>query len=249
MSLSPRRSPDAFPGDGVLGVLPKGAILAAVASEGGGGSSGATPTEDATQKDLQEDLQKELQDLDLVNLVLEGDATAFRGLVERYQGRVYALVYGMVRNREDARDLVQDAFVKAYRNLKGFRKEASFHTWLYRIAMNVTIDHIRKHSRVRTSEYDDRLDSGEDQGQWTTDHLKRHPGRDLERQRLYDRIMAAMQKLSPEQRQVVLLREIEGLSYKEIAATMEIPEGTVMSRLFYARKKLQAMLEAEDIHP
>ncbi len=221
---------------------PGGLLAAAVASEGGIDGGGSQPSQPAEEPDA----SKDLGDLDLVELVRDGDVTAFRGLVERYQGRVYALVYGMVRNREDARDLVQEAFVKAYRNLKGFRREASFHTWLYRIAMNVTIDHLRKVRRVQITEFDDRLDSGEAANDtWTADHLHRHPGRDLERQRLYQRIMQAMQKLTPQQRQVVLLREIEGLSYKEISDTMEIPEGTVMSRLFYARKKLQSLLKDE----
>ncbi|MBN1334451.1 MAG: sigma-70 family RNA polymerase sigma factor [Deltaproteobacteria bacterium] len=185
-----------------------------------------------------------LDDVDLVDRVRAGDATAYRGLVERYQNRVYGLVYGMVRDREEARDLTQEAFVKAYRNLSGFRQDASFHTWLFRIAMNVAIDHIRKHRRIRTSEYDDALDH-DDEGldTWEADHLRRSPARDHERQHLYDRIMAALQHLSPEHRQAILLREIEGLSYKEIADAMDIPEGTVMSRLFYARKRLQELLE------
>ncbi len=188
--------------------------------------------------------ERVLDDSDLVDRVRAGDTTAYRGLVERYQNRVYGLVYGMVRDREEARDLTQEAFVKAYRNLSGFRQDASFHTWLFRISMNVAIDHIRKHQRVHTAEYDDTLDHDE-QGldAWDADHLRRSPARDHERQRLYDRIMAALQHLSPEHRQAVLLREIEGLSYKEIAEAMDIPEGTVMSRLFYARKRLQELLE------
>ncbi len=190
---------------------------------------------------------RELSDSDLVDLVQGGDATAFRGLVERFQGRIYAHIYGMIRNREEARDLTQEAFVKAYRNIGGFRREASFTTWLYRIASNVTIDHIRKHRRVRMSEFDERI-GHQDQGDevWDPDHLRRSPGKDLERAQLYQRIMDAMQKLSDDQRQVVLLREIEGFSYREIAETMGIPEGTVMSRLFYARKKLQALLQETD---
>lgn len=188
---------------------------------------------------------RDLTDQDLVQMVLDGDATAFRGLVERYQGRVYALIFGMTRNREDARDIVQEAFVKAYRNLKTYRREASFHTWLYRIAMNLAIDHLRRSTRHPTHEYEDQVEADEPEGDYKADHLQRHPGRDLERQRLYSKIMAAMQQLPPDQREVVLLREIEGLSYKEIAEMMEIPEGTVMSRLFYARKKLQEILKDE----
>lgn len=209
-------------------------LCAMVASGGGGGGGGSRAPGGE---------QGELTDADLVAMVQDGDATAFRGLVERFQGRIYAHVYGMIRNREEARDLTQEAFVKAYRNIGGFRREASFTTWLYRIASNVTIDHIRKQRRMRTTEFDERIGHS-DQGDeiWEPDHLRRSPGKDLERTQLYGRIMAAMQKLSDEQRQVVLLREIEGFSYREIAETMGIPEGTVMSRLFYARKKLQALL-------
>ncbi len=209
-----------------------GAVSAMAGEAGGGGPAPRPPGAEA-----------ELSDLDLVDLVQQGDATAFRGLVERYQGRIYAHVYGMIRNREEARDLTQEAFVKAFRNMAGFRKEASFTTWLYRIASNVTIDFIRKNRRVRISEYDERIGHKEPTaGGWDPDHLRRSPGRDHDRQVLYRAIMDAMQQLPPDQRQVVLLREIEGFSYREIAETMGIPEGTVMSRLFYARKKLQALL-------
>jgi RNA polymerase sigma-70 factor (ECF subfamily) len=213
------------------GVLAQGLSAMAASAGAGGGAPGRRPPEG------------ELSDSDLVDLIQGGDATAFRGLVERFQGRIYAHIYGMIRNREEARDLTQETFVKAYRNIGGFRREASFTTWLYRIASNVTIDHIRKHRRVRVSEFDERFGHS-DQGDevWDPDHLRRSPGKDLERAQLYTRIMDAMQQLPEDQRQVVLLREIEGFSYREIAETMGIPEGTVMSRLFYARKKLQALL-------
>jgi RNA polymerase sigma-70 factor (ECF subfamily) len=188
--------------------------------------------------------EKVLTDHDLVNLVRDGDANAYRALVEKYQHRVFAIVFGMVRNREEALDITQNAFVKAYTGLSGFRAEASFHTWLIKIAMNLCIDFFRERTRKRTGEYDDALDhDGKNAGEWTADHLRRSPGRDLERQELYHRVMDAMQRLPPDHRQVILLREIEGLSYKEIAEAMDIPEGTVMSRLFYARKRLQAMLQ------
>jgi RNA polymerase sigma-70 factor, ECF subfamily len=185
-----------------------------------------------------------LGDLDLVERVRNGDGTAFRGLVERYQGRVFALVFGMLRNREDALDVTQDTFIKAFRNLGTFRGDSSFHTWLFRIGMNLAIDLIRSHGRSRVGEYNDAV-AVEEEGdvEWTPDHLRRSPGKDLERQELYGRIMDAMQQLPPDHREVILLREIEGLSYKEIAEAMDIPEGTVMSRLFYARKRLQALLQ------
>jgi RNA polymerase sigma-70 factor (ECF subfamily) len=189
--------------------------------------------------------EDDLDDSDLVERVREGDTTAFRGLVERYQGRVYGMVYGMVRNREDARDITQDAFVKAYNNLDSFRLESSFYTWLYRIAMNLAIDHLRKRKRRGQTSFDEQVASRDADGGIDEAHHQDSPRKLLERQQLYARIMDAMEKLPEDQRQAVLLRELEGLSYKEIADVMGIPEGTVMSRLFYARKKLQRLLADE----
>jgi RNA polymerase sigma-70 factor, ECF subfamily len=181
-------------------------------------------------------------DRELLEAVLEGDNTAYRGLVEKYQTRVYSMVYGMVRNREDARDITQEAFVKAYHSLKGFRLESSFYTWLYRIAMNLSIDLTRKRKRREVSGFDENIASKDADGVIDVAHHGDSPSKALERKQLLGRIMASMQKLSDDQRQVILLREVEGLSYKEISDVMEIPEGTVMSRLFYARKKLQSLL-------
>jgi RNA polymerase sigma-70 factor (ECF subfamily) len=184
-------------------------------------------------------------DLELLKAVKAGDPTAYRGLVEKYQGRVYAMVYGMVRNREDARDLTQDAFVKAYNNLDGFRIESSFYTWLYRIAMNLAIDHIRKRQRQGTTSFEESIAARDEDGGIAEVHHEDDPRKTLERKRLYEKIMDALDKLPADQKQVILLREMEGLSYKEISDVMDIPEGTVMSRLFYARKKLQKVLAGE----
>ena len=105
------------------------------------------------------------EDRVMVELVLAGDNTAYRGLVEKYQERVYTMVYGMLRNREDARDVTQDAFVKAYRNLKGFRLESSFYTWIYRIAMNVAIDLTRKRKRREAGGLDEGMAARNEQGE------------------------------------------------------------------------------------
>lgn len=182
-------------------------------------------------------------DAEMVEAVQAGDATAYRGLVEKYQGRIYAVMYGMVRNREDARDLTQEAFVKAYRNLHGFRADSRFYTWLYRIAMNLAIDFVRRRGRAPVSagaEEDVTLRDAS-RGIEDADRID-GPRRELERKRLYGAIMDAVDELPENQKQVILLREVEGLSYKEIAEVLDIAEGTVMSRLFYARKKLQARL-------
>lgn len=185
-------------------------------------------------------------DHELVRAVLDGDATAYRGLVERYQGRLYNVIYGMVRNREDARDLTQDAFVKAYKNLGRFRFGSSFYTWICRIGMNVAIDHLRKQKVRKAQEFDDGIATKGQGGVISLAHHRNDPRKELHRKQIHARILAALDDLPDEQRQVVVLREMEGLSYKEIAEVMDIPEGTVMSRLYYARKKLQAALK--EIH-
>lgn len=187
-------------------------------------------------------LPHDLSDSELVLRVRKGDGSAFRPLVERYQNRLHAMVYGMVRDPEEARDITQNAFIKAYQNLDAFRIESSFYTWLYRIAMNLAIDHCRKNKRRKTSAFDEAVANRDEDGTIIELHQAESPQRALQRKQLHERIFAALDELSEEQREVVLLREVEGLSYKEIADTMGIPEGTVMSRLFYARKRLQALL-------
>jgi RNA polymerase sigma-70 factor (ECF subfamily) len=186
-----------------------------------------------------------LDDSEMVLAVRDGDTTAFRGLVEKYQGRVYSMLYGMLRNREDARDVTQDAFVKAFHRLDSFRLESSFYTWLYRIAMNLAIDLIRKRKRRQTTSFEEDIATRDGDGEIAAVHHEDGPNKVLQRKRLYKRIMDAVETLPEDQKQAILLRELEGLSYKEISEIMGIPEGTVMSRLFYARKKLQQLLADE----
>lgn len=183
------------------------------------------------------------EDAELVQAVRDGDASAYRGLVERYQSRVYALICGMVRDREEALDLTQDSFIKAYKNLDRFRLESSFYTWLYRIAMNVAIDHIRKMKKRQHEAFDEGIAARDVDGAIAAAHDASSPTRALDRKELSGQIFDALDTLSPDHRQVVLLREVEGLSYAEIAETMGIAEGTVMSRLFYARRKLRDQLK------
>jgi RNA polymerase sigma-70 factor (ECF subfamily) len=181
-------------------------------------------------------------DAELITLVRQGDKNAYRPLVIRYQNRVHAMVLGMVRDPEDARDIVQNAFIKAYQNLDAFRIESSFYTWIYRIAMNLAIDWCRKRGRRKTTSFDEAIANRDEDGEILETHQVESPHKALSRKQLQAKIFAAMEELTEEQREVVLLREVEGLSYKEIAESMGIPEGTVMSRLFYARKKLQSLL-------
>jgi RNA polymerase sigma-70 factor (ECF subfamily) len=183
-----------------------------------------------------------LADRDLVVQVLDGDQGAYKVLVERYQARVFSVAYGLLRNREDAREVTQEAFIKAYRNLSGFRRESSFYTWIYRITVNLGIDFRRKAYRKREVALDETRIVPED-AHHTGPRPMPTPGANLERKQLGGRIRAAIDQLPEDQRAAIILREIQGLSYKEIADALDCAEGTVMSRLFYGRKKLQELLE------
>ena len=181
-------------------------------------------------------------DAAMVAAVLAGDPEAYRVLVERYERRIYHVVYGMVRSPEDAHDLAQDAFIKAFQNLHRFRLESKFYTWLCRIAMNVTIDHLRKQKHRRHSEFDDSR-GGVTGGQVVRLHsAPDDPSANVAQARMYRIIMDAVDTLPDDQRQVLVLRELEDMPYKEIAEILDIPEGTVMSRLYYARRRLQELL-------
>lgn len=178
----------------------------------------------------------------LIQAVLDGDPSAYRGIVERYQGRIYSVVYGMLRNPEDSKEVAQEAFVKAYQKLSTFRLESKFYTWLCRIAINLSIDLLRKRKRRDHSEFDEGIGARDSSGEILDMYNNDRPDKLLERSELHTKIIQEVEKLPAEQKQAIVLREIDGLSYREISEIMNIPEGTVMSRLFYARKKLQEAL-------
>ena len=178
----------------------------------------------------------------LIQAVLDGDPSAYRGIVERYQGRIYSVVYGMLRNPEDSKEVAQEAFVKAYQKLSTSRLESKFYTWLCRIAINLSIDLLRKRKRRDHSEFDEGIGARDSSGEILDMYNNERPDKLLERSELHTKIIQEVEKLPAEQKQAIVLREIDGLSYREISEIMNIPEGTVMSRLFYARKKLQEAL-------
>jgi len=188
-------------------------------------------------------LEQREHDAEIIRRIQKGDGEAYRELVLKYQQRVYGVAWGMCRNPEDAREITQDAFIKAFKSLDRFRFDASFYTWLYRITVNLTIDFRRKASKRRTNEFDEGRMHKDVAGEVARPHMEASPGRRLERKRLAEQIQAAIDQLPPDQRTAIMLRELEGLSYKEIADAMECAEGTVMSRLFYGRKKLQEILK------
>ena len=183
-------------------------------------------------------------ELELVAKSQAGDPAAFNELVIRYRQRAFAMIYNMVRNEQDAWDLAQDGFVKAWKNIGRFRGQSSFYTWLYRILMNVGIDWLRRKQIEGGTEFDDAIGlRGIAPGAVTAPRAEMEPVARISDQEIRARIDAAIGRLSPEHRSVIVMREIDGLEYSEIAEQMECSIGTVMSRLFYARKKLQAMLK------
>ncbi len=183
------------------------------------------------------------RDAHLVARARRGDQNAFRQLVLAYQERIFVVVRSMVRNQEDARDIAQDVFIKAYASLGSFRGQSSFYTWLYRIAVNMAIDFRRKMDRKPSSAYDDQREADGAEGAFVPDARQFSPERALKDKELGRHIMEAVDQLPEEQRTAIILRELEGLSYKEIAEVMGCSQGTVMSRLFYGRKKLQERLK------
>jgi RNA polymerase sigma-70 factor (ECF subfamily) len=181
-------------------------------------------------------------DEELIARTRRGDRAAFQGLVEKYQRRIYAVTYGLLGNREDALDAVQDAFIKAYNSLDKFKGRSGFYTWLYRIATNAAIDLGRKTSRRDEIEFREDIEADEEKGSYPVGPAPENPADDLMRKELGELIEDAIGQLPPEQRTAIVLRQIEGLSYREIAKVMKCSQGTVMSRLHYGRKRLQELL-------
>jgi len=185
-----------------------------------------------------------IDDRELVARAQKGDRQAFRSLFERYSRRAYSLAFGVVRNPDDALDVVQDAFIKAHRHLDKFEGQASFYTWLYRIVMNLAIDHLRKNRRQKTVDFSD---AAMDEGGLGEDSLipriiGGNPGRSLMDKEIRERIGVALDELSENHRAVLVMRELEGLSYEEMAQAMGCSKGTIMSRLFHARRNMQKRL-------
>ena len=171
-----------------------------------------------------------------------GDTAAFDVLVTRHRSRVYGHIVTMVHREADAWDLAQDTFLKAWKALPRFEGQSSFSTWIYRIAHNTALDWLRTRKIEGSAEFDDTVQNHIAAGSTTTPHGESRPDDRLAQDELGRRIHEALSELSPEHRAVILLREVEGHAYEEIASLLGCTLGTVMSRLFYARKKLQLLL-------
>jgi len=177
----------------------------------------------------------------LVKSAQQGDMGAFEELVARHRDKIYARAFSMMRNEEEAIDLSQEAWVKGWQRLKQFQGESSFGTWMTRIIINLCLDQLRKHKRQRTESIE-AMDEESGGVERQMPVITVNPTEGLERAELRQRIDKAMAQLSHEHRTVLILHEFEEMEYKQIAKTMECSIGTVMSRLFYARRKLAALL-------
>ena len=185
------------------------------------------------------------RDLDwaIVQRVQNGEVSAFNQLVQKYRQPLFSTIYNMTGNREDATDIAQEVFIKAFQSIKRFRGQASFYTWLYRIAVNSSITFIKRAKKQRFINYetiDETLVSSEIL-EYFTAKTKTEKGALLKE--LQEKLNEALQKLSPNHRIVVILHEVEGMNHKEIADITKTSEGTVRSRLHYAKKMLQAFLQ------
>lgn len=183
-------------------------------------------------------------DFDLVQRVRAGEVAAFDRLILKYRERLYGVIYNMTSNREDAADLTQDAFIKAFQSIQRFNGQSTFFTWLYRIAVNSTLTHLRK-AKLRSFFSFEKIHE-EDKSAEVLNQLtdKRGADRELFVKELQEKLNEAMLKLSIKHRTVITLFEIDGLSHEEIAEIMECSVGTVRSRLHYAKQILQAELQS-----
>jgi RNA polymerase sigma-70 factor (ECF subfamily) len=193
------------------------------------------PAEDSSQ-------HESAVDLVLVQRAQQGEEKAYDELVKRYQERVYSTIYHMTANHEDAADLAQETFIKGFQALKSFKGDSSFYTWVYRIAVNKTINFLKQRKtklHLSLNDLDLNTENDPDMVALVSD---RTPRREAGLSELQEKLNAAMLKLSPAHRLVVALHDVQGLAHEEIANIMDCNIGTVRSRLFYARQQLQAYL-------
>lgn len=204
-------------------------------------SAGANAPGDATVKAPAKPVEGP-DDLALVRKAQHGDLRAYDQLLQRHQERIYATVYHMTANHEDANDLVQETFIKAFQALHTFKGDASFYTWVYRIAVNKTINFLKQRRTKQQFSLNDLDVNAEHDPDLVALISDKTPRRDAALGELQEKLNEAMQKLSESHRLVVTLHDVQGLSHEEIGEIMDCNVGTVRSRLFYARQQLQGWL-------
>src|SRR4026207_723323 len=183
------------------------------------------------------------EDQELVARTQAGDAGAFDQLVVRYSPRLYGLVYNMTSNHEDTNDLLQDIFSKAYKAIRGFRGKSSFYTWIHSIAVNMTLNFLKKRGRRFHLSLDDIDASIQNDKEFMEATATSSPVREADLSELQRRLNEAMMKLSDDHRAVVTMFHIQGMPHAEISKILRVSEGTVRSRLFYANRQLQNYLD------
>ena len=248
-------TPDASPGGGPVSQSEEAShsTSGGSASRDFAGSATQQKAEQDRQPNEQKDEQKDereasaIEDALWVEKAQQGDTRAFDRLVTKHRGKIYAMILNMVKNDADAWDLSQEAFIKAWKALSKFEARARFTTWLFRISHNAVYDWLRKRRIQGEGELNDEVfDAGRiDPGAPTAPKQEKRPDEALEQSELQRQIEDAIGKLSEEHRDVILLREVQGLDYKEIAEVTGNSLGTIMSRLHYARKKLQSYLKQD----
>ena len=185
------------------------------------------------------------QEREIIEKVVAGDTEAFEALVLEHQNKVYSLALRMVGNEEDARDMAQEAFIRAFKSLAGFRGDSKFSVWIYRLTSNICIDFLRSRAKKRTVSMTWSDEEGGEAGELEIPDETWSPAERLERSETRESVRRGLDSLSPQYREILLLREINGLSYDEISEALGIEPGTVKSRIFRARKKLCDFLLSE----
>lgn len=205
-------------------------------------SSGLKPRVKA-KRDVTEQQARSDEDQQLVARTQEGDVAAFDQLVVKYTPRLYGLVYNMTSNHEDTNDLLQDVFSKAYKSIRGFRGKSSFYTWIHSIAVNMTLNFLKKRGRRFNLSLDDVDSTVQNDKEFLELTQSTSPVREADLAELQVRLNEAMMKLSDEHRAVVTMFHIQGMPHAEISKILRVSEGTVRSRLFYANRQLQNYLD------
>lgn len=195
------------------------------------------------KRDVKEQQARADEDAQLVGRAQAGDASAFDELVVKYSPRLYGLIYNMTSNHEDTNDLLQDVFAKAYKSIRGFKGKSSFYTWIHSIAVNMTLNFLKKRGRRFHMSLDDVDSSIQNDKEFIEQTATSTPVREVDLTELQRRLNEAMQKLSDEHRAVVTMFHIQGMPHAEISKILNVSEGTVRSRLFYANRQLQNYLE------